>query len=92
MNRSKLTGSRCLCRACGELFNSVRAFEAHRTGVDLSTRRCITAKEMEHRGMGINAAGFWITKPHAIHRVNPTPSQILATSWTTPVGHLGGAL
>ena len=92
MNRSKLTGSRCLCRACGELFNSVRAFEAHRAGMHPPPRRCLTTKEMRRRGMEINAAGFWITKPRDKNRVKHTPPQILAAIWKTPAGHQGGAL
>ena len=62
-----LTGSRCLCRTCGERFNSVSMFDRHRVGrVDLAApsygRRCLTVEEMTERGYSLNAAGFWIER------------------------------
>jgi hypothetical protein len=60
---ARLTGSRCACKACGHLFNSVRAFEAHRTGTYRPlARRCLTEGEMRAGGMSLNRAGFWITE------------------------------
>jgi hypothetical protein len=64
--RLKLTGSRCLCRGCGEYFNSVGAFDCHRTGRHVpinqpSQRRCLTVAEMRDKGWLLNDAGFWIT-------------------------------
>ena len=48
----KLTGRRCQCAACGEYFNSVGAFEKHRTGShQKDSRRCLKADEMEKAGM-----------------------------------------
>jgi hypothetical protein len=61
----KLTGSRCLCRACGEPFNSTSAFDFHRTGDydDFGrNRRWRTPAEMLERGMSKNAGGFWIER------------------------------
>lgn len=61
----RLTGSRCACRACGELFNSVTAFDMHRVGYfdNFGTdRRCRTMLEMVAAGMSRNSAGFWITE------------------------------
>jgi hypothetical protein len=59
----RLTGNRCRCRACDQLFNSVRAFDAHRTGTFRPlSRRCRSADEMRARGMSVNAHGFWITE------------------------------
>lgn len=55
----KLTGNRCLCSGCGEYFNSVGAFEKHRTG-SAENRVC---KPPESIGMSKNAAGYWITAP-----------------------------
>jgi len=52
-----LTGNRCQCPACGEYFNSVAAFDKHRTG-PASDRSCL---DPESLGMSRNAAGFWIT-------------------------------
>lgn len=59
----KLTGRRCLCRACGEHFNSVAGFDRHRTGsYDPLTRRCLDYGQLMRKGFSKNAAGFWITE------------------------------
>lgn len=92
MRSPKLTGSRCLCRACGERFNSIAAFDRHRIDAFSGSRRCLTAEEMSRLGMTRNAAGFWITKVRTKHRVKPVPSRISATLYNTPVGHQGGGL
>lgn len=57
----RLAGDRCRCVACGELFNSVHAFDAHRFGRFGLDRRCLTPLEMRGRGMSTNDAGYWIT-------------------------------
>ena len=56
---SRLTGSRCLCRACGERFNSVGMFDRHRAG-SYPLRRCLSVAELVERGFSRNAGGFWI--------------------------------
>lgn len=56
----KLTGDRCRCGACGEYFNSTRAFDKHRVG-PYESRSCMTAEQMREKGMDVNARGFWIT-------------------------------
>jgi hypothetical protein len=55
----KLTGARCRCSACGECFNSVTVFDAHRAG-SYEVRRCLTVIAMTARGWLHNDAGFWI--------------------------------
>ena len=61
--RKKLSGDRCQCSTCGEYFNSTHAFDRHRTGAyEPLERRCLTATEMEARGMSRNVQGFWITE------------------------------
>lgn len=59
-----LTGNRCLCRECGEYFNSAWGFTEHRVGGwgnHGHDRRCLTVDEMLKRGWSLNEAGFWIT-------------------------------
>jgi len=56
-----LRGDHCVCNACGEYFNSTRAFDAHRTGRPGVARRCRTEFEMRRRGMSRNHGGWWIT-------------------------------
>ena len=90
MRAPRLTGSRCLCRACWERFNSTAAFDRHRIDASSGFRRCLTAEEMTRRGMTRNTAGFWITKVRPKHRVKPAPSRIPATLRETPMGHQGG--
>lgn len=92
MTAPRLTGSRCLCRGCGEYFNSVHAFDRHRVWASDTVHRCLAHEEMIRKGMSINASGFWITEPRPKHRVQPSTSQIPAALWNTPLGHQGGAL
>lgn len=68
MSAPKLTGNRCRCAACGDLFNSTSAFDRHRAGTfaPLGTwphaRRCLTAEELQAKGWSRNGAGFWIER------------------------------
>lgn len=61
--RRRITGDRNQCPACGEFFNSIAAFDHHRTGKFGVDRRCRTSADMRAMGMAVNHAGFWITKP-----------------------------
>lgn len=69
MSGPKLTGSRCMCRGCGELFNSTSTFDRHRTGTFAPlgawahNRRCLTPAELEAKGWCRNGASFWIERP-----------------------------
>ena len=54
-----LKGDRNQCTACHHYFNSIGAFEKHRTG-KMDSRRCLTPDEMQDKGMSVNQAGFWI--------------------------------
>lgn len=65
----QLTGARCRCPACGEHFNVVSTFDAHRTG-GYDARRCLTSDEMTARGWLRNDAGFWITSRMPPGRLN----------------------
>jgi hypothetical protein len=49
------------CPSCGEMFNSVDAFDRHRTGRFGVNRRCMTVVEMQHCGMVRNAGKLWVT-------------------------------
>lgn len=57
----KRTATRNQCASCGEYFNSVGAFDKHRTGHFGVDRRCRTEDEMLAAGMCKNAAGYWVT-------------------------------
>jgi hypothetical protein len=48
--------ARCLCAACGLLFNST-TFDAHRVG-NYTQRRCLTDEELHALGYRPNGAGF----------------------------------
>ena len=50
------------CSACGEYFNSNAAFGKHRIGEFEIDRRCATVGEMTHKGMSLNATGWWVTE------------------------------
>jgi hypothetical protein len=53
----KLNGNRCKCGGCGRYFNSVHAFDRHRSGKP-AERVCL---DPESLGMEVNGAGFWIS-------------------------------
>lgn len=60
--RLSLRGDHNQCPGCGELFNSGRAFDKHRTGsIARNERRCMTPKEMKAEGMSKNEGGWWVT-------------------------------
>lgn len=68
MAHPRLTGRRCECTACGDLFNSESAFDRHRIGEfaglgGTSSRRCLTETELLAAGWCRNEAGAWITRP-----------------------------
>lgn len=72
--RPPLRGDRNQCPTCSALFNSTRAFAAHRVRVTPAAaypRRCLTPEEMEAKGMAVNRGGFWLTEPHPLRRVAP---------------------
>ena len=56
-----LNGQRNQCQSCKEYFNSVGAFEKHRTGKHGVSRRCRTPEELLALGCSLNKDGFWIT-------------------------------
>lgn len=56
-----LNGQRNQCQGCKQYFNSVGAFEKHRTGKHGVDRRCRTPEELIALGCSLNKDGFWIT-------------------------------
>lgn len=58
----KLRGQHNHCSACGEYFNSNKAFEKHRIGAFGVDRRCATVEEMKAKGMSKNSGDWWITE------------------------------
>ncbi len=61
---SHLTGRRCACGNCGELFNSLPAFDKHRINIPgtRGDRGCRDELEMIEAGMSVNLAGYWVTE------------------------------
>ena len=83
LSKDGLRGDRCICRACGERFNSTAAFDAHRTGTPNIKainygRRCLLDFEMERKGMTRNEKGFWLTPRKTPRKPANTPSGIPA--------------
>jgi hypothetical protein len=62
MNKQILRGAHCQCGVCKEYFNSVYAFDRHRTGEHGKSRRCLTIPEMGRLGMERNTGGWWISQ------------------------------
>lgn len=58
--RPVLTGKRCMCAACGELFNNAGVFDKHRVGPYAGARRCLSRTELVSLGWKHSAAGFWV--------------------------------
>lgn len=62
MSRPKLTGTRCQCTLCGELFASPRAFDRHRVGpYGMGLRRCLAPEELRANEWAQTVTGFWLT-------------------------------
>lgn len=53
---------RCQCGVCGEYFSTTSNFDKHRTGSYEGTRRCMTVREMEKKGL-VQVNGIWQGKP-----------------------------
>ena len=51
------------CPTCGEVFESIYAFDYHRTGEFNKNRRCLEVTEMLNKGMVKNRFNRWISKP-----------------------------
>lgn len=69
----QLRGDRNQCQGCKSYFNSTTAFEKHRVGEFGVDRRCLSADEMQAKGMKVNADGFWISKPMGTDAVSRLP-------------------
>ena len=59
----KLTGNRCLCRGCGEVFSTVGNFDRHRSG-PWESRVCLEPTAV---GLFRSPVGVW--------KAPPTPSR-----------------
>ena len=72
----KVGSMRNQCPGCGKLFNSIGAFDKHRTGsygmlrkgtkdgYMEAKRRCLDESDMLASGMLKNGLGFWISEPN----------------------------
>ncbi len=58
--RRKLRGNRNQCPTCEEYFNSIKAFDQHRTGSFSGTRRCLTVVEMQAKNFGKTKDDYWL--------------------------------
>lgn len=90
MTAPRLTGSRCLCRGCGEHFNSPTAFDLHRVGRP-EARRCLSTDEMVEAAMTRNAGGFWVSRVMPTHRVRAKTREIQADLRAPPLPSQRGA-
>ncbi|NBX51269.1 hypothetical protein EBT25_15430 [bacterium] len=63
-----LRGDRNQCTVCKQYFNSIGAFDKHRTGKHGEDRRCLTPEEMENKGMILRPDGFWIGEKMSNYR------------------------
>jgi hypothetical protein len=88
----RLTGGRCQCPSCGELFSSVREFDRHRIGTYAEPgewahkRRCLTPGEMDAAGWIRNARGFRMKG-----RPERAPAGIQGPRVPLPATHAPGA-
>lgn len=77
-----LTGARCECARCGQLFNSIKGFDRHRAG-PMWARRCLTSAELTARGWERNRGGYWITE-RRIAVASELEATIVPSAATTP--------
>ena len=62
--------TRCMCRACGQFFNSTSMFDRHLGGTP-QKRKCRTPQWMLDKGHSLNKHGFWIREEYKGHPVGP---------------------
>lgn len=102
-NRPRLTGSRCQCAACGQLFNSTSTFYRHRVGDYAKPgelkgyRRCLFVPELLAKGWSRNEAGFWIERARETataraggHNSTPPSTHVPgpeANAWTAEISN-----
>ena len=72
----------CGCRACGEVFNSLSAFDRHRIG-KYPNKQCLTAEELTEKGWKQNTKGYWRQPKRTVWR--PQVAQD-STNAPDPVG------
>ncbi len=61
IDEPKLSGDRNQCSSCLAYFNSITAFDKHRTGKFDGSRRCLSTDEMLAKGLGKTNDGFWLS-------------------------------
>lgn len=89
MNVLRLTGRLCLCRGCGQHFNSLTAFDRHRID-GFSGRCCLSPDGMRQRGMNLNRLGFWVSEPMPERHIRASGPQRRADLATDPMATQGG--
>ncbi len=59
------------CTVCGQVFGSLKGFDAHRVGKYTmpDSRRCLTEKELLSKGLHQRSNGVWSFPPPTISRV-----------------------
>lgn len=75
MSRPILRGDRNQCAGCGQCFNSSHAFDKHRTGEHGVNRHCMSAEQMQAKGMVLRDDGFWrgSAMPEAVRHQTEEP-------------------
>lgn len=68
----KLTGHRCRCGACGEVFSRASVFDKHRVG-PYGNRRCLEAGEFAALGFRL-VDGVWKGPPKVVQAELQTTS------------------
>jgi hypothetical protein len=68
LTHAQPTHTRCLCRACGEVFSTVSNFDKHRRGMG-ADRHCVDPTTVGLRITGQDHGGWWAGvdggNPHA---------------------------
>lgn len=79
MSKPILRGDRNQCAGCSQCFNSSHAFDKHRAGEFGTGRHCLTAEQMQAKGMVLREDGFWrgSAMPESIHN-DDTAAQLVA--------------
>lgn len=59
---TKLTGNKCQCVVCGEVFSTVSNFDKHRKGDHDGGRYCIDPKDANLTLRETQNGSYWITQ------------------------------
>ena len=67
LTNGKLTGNRCRCSVCGEVFSTLSGFDSHRRGKYGSERKCVLPSTVNLRIVETYTGTVWKGLPNPLY-------------------------